>query len=49
MTVQGVRLADDRLFHQFLQVQHRPDLVGHHAAQRDAGPGRRRFRPRPAR
>ncbi len=37
--VQGVRLADDPLFHLLLEIQHGLDFVGHHAADGDAGPG----------
>ena len=36
--LQGVRLADDPLFHALLERQDGADLVGHHPADRDAGP-----------
>ncbi len=35
---QGVRLADDPLFHLGFEIQHGLNLVRHHAADRDAGP-----------
>ncbi len=41
--LQRVRLADDRLFHQFLQIQDGLDFVGDHAPDGDAGPGGHRF------
>jgi len=35
-----VRLPDDTLFEQRMQVAHSIDFVGDHAAERDAGPTR---------